>query len=393
MQSIHPELKLSTSTHNYISAVVSPFDATNPAQIPDLNSDNTLSIRDAIEGSTPTNETASALSGALFWISFGYSYNQATYGEIPGLLYSFNWLALDSNGLPILNASGKYAMGLFQNYPTICGSSTSVLAKDALMQSLRVVACGLRILPTIEMVTDPSQLYCRYIIGTQLSSSDIASAITNASNFFTLAKNAPSARVFSNNVGCSSRFDPFQTDFITDMRDISQFYSNTIRWDAIRLPSILVNFSAPIAALNTLPIIFSAQLWLEGSLKQPTPIFSTSSPVDPVWSVVKPMFSLPCTIHPVVTEGHSFPLFAATAPAFLKTVSNGLRSASQIGARALNVGRQVVRFPKRVNRIARRNRKARRANKRNPTRKGKVSRTIMPGTRKPPLVVRKVRNY
>jgi hypothetical protein len=391
MKQIHPELHLSPSIRNYISAVVSPFDATQPAQIPDLNSDNTLSIRDAIEGSTPTNETADSISGALFWISFGYSYNQATYGQSSALIYAFNWLALDSNGLPVLDASGEYFMGSFQNYATITGSTTTVLAKSALMQSLRVIACGLRILPTIEMVTDPSQVYCRYIIGTQLTPSDIASGIANTQNFFTLAKNAPSAKVYANNEGCCSRFDPFQADFVTEMRDLSQFYSNTIRWDSIRLPSILVNFSAPIIALDTLPIIFSSQLWLEGSLRQPTPIFSTSSPVDPAWSTIKPMFSLPCDIHPLVTSGHSFPMFMANAPAFINTVANGIRSSSRIAASGLNLYRQIRRFPRRVKRQARNNRLKRKRKNRNKTRT--LPRNSLPGTRKPGLKTRQVRNF
>jgi hypothetical protein len=381
-------LQLSPAMHDYIQAVVDPFGATQPAVIPDSMNDLSLCLRDNYEASTSINNFTADVHGVLIWIAYGYSTLQYDYASINGLVWTVNVLGLDENNYPVLNASGKYISSSGLNYSVISGSVTSVDITTSLISRIRPISAGLRVLPVIEAVTDPSQNFMSYIIGGQLAPADMFTAIDNgAVNLETLVKNSKGAKIFANNRGCTVRADPFQAEFQMDMFMLEQAYSSTIRWDAVRVPVILAKFNQPIATTEAMPFIVNAQWWFECGLKQPTPIYSDDSPCDPCFEQIKSILSFPCEDHPYVVSGHSFKKFNPGSPAFLKTLAFALKMSSKIPGISFSGAEQLLLDTSRGLRYVAKRRKQSRRNRRRQKQTPGLS-----GTRRPPNVPKKVRN-
>jgi hypothetical protein len=329
MQKFH-NIELSPAMHRYISAVVDPLGASEPASIPDTMNDNSLCLRDNYESGGLTNIFDGTIQAVLFWIEYGYTTLGTNYAS-SDLGYSLNAIGLDANNYPVLMAANTYKQYTFINYPTICGSSSTVDPAAALIAALRLIAAGLRVLPLIEFVTDPTQIYLSYIIGGQPSCNDLYEAIDAGNvNIESLMRNTKGAQIYPNNEGCCVRYDPFQADHQADMKPLTQFLNVSNNWDAIKVPAVLCKFSNSVVASANLPLIINSQLWIEGILKQPTPIYSEESPSDPSYPIMKSIMSHPCDDHPFVTKGHTFKNFNLNSPAFLKTLGFALKASSYI---------------------------------------------------------------
>jgi hypothetical protein len=391
-------LSLSPAMQNYISAVVDPFGSSEPAVIPDAMNDLSLCLKDQSENGTTTNVFDGDLHGALFWLTYGYN-TLSTIATVPALVYTLNLIGLDENNYPILTSAGKYVSATSNNYVTITGSSTSVDIGTSLVSRIRQVASGLRILPTIETVTDPTQVFMSYIIGGQMPPSDLFAAIDNGSiNIETMLRNTKGAKVFANKEGCTVRYDPFQTDFQLEMLMLDQAYSNTVRWDAVRAPMILAKFSQPVTTSSAMPLIVNAQWWFECGLKQPTPIYSEESPCDPNFDQIKAVMSYPCDDHPFVTKGHSFKKFNPNSAAFLRTLGVALKMSSHLpGLTFANVDKFMRASGKgfiAAAKIKKRKKKRKRSQRLRPRGRSRIrSYPVLSGERRPPRIRGQTPNY
>jgi hypothetical protein len=376
-------LALSTQMNRYISAVVDPFGASEPATIPDTMNDNSLCLRDNYESGSLTNVFDGTIQGALFWVSFGYTSLQNQAGTSTTVSYSLCAIGVDTNSNAIMLASGKYQQYPLLNYSTINGSATVDLSAS-LVSAMRLISVGLKILPLIEYVTDPTQIYLSYIIGGQPSANDILQAIGGGVNIEQLIKNTKGAQVYPNNEGCCTRYDPFQADHQNDMKPLSQQVNASNNWDGIKVPAIFVKFSNSVTASTALPLIITCQFWLEGVLRQPSPIYSEESESDPQFPLMKSIMSHPCDDHPYVTKGHTFKKFNPNSRGFLKTLAYAFRASSYIPGLPSGVPQVLRSVAKGVNRRRKRRRRRYRAPR------NRRMRGI--GVNNPPRVLPKVKN-
>ncbi len=323
-------LKLNSSTNDFLEVVIDPFGSKKPAQVPDLCQLNSLCLTDYYELTSANNYSAVAISGALFWVDLHYTTFKNSSSNHNGLVYSLNYAPILSTGLLQLSAGNQYASLGTQNQATIIGSQFSIATITALITSLRLMSMGLKVLPTIEQVTNTTVNYITYAIGGQLSMQELGNAYTNGSNIYDLIKNSPCAQVFGNNEGVCVRYDPFQNEQQLNMINLVQANNVSLVWDWYKLPCIAVNFSQSIAASGAMPVIVHSQFWLEACLKQPTPIYSQQSPVDPNYPMIRSIMSGCTAAAPLVTKGHSFPTLTSILPLISKFGAALLRGASDV---------------------------------------------------------------
>jgi hypothetical protein len=88
---------LSQHATTYLNAVVNPFGADAPAQIPDMNTAATISVRDYLQGYQIGNYSSGDAFGVVIWLGYGGNVTQNTLGNVPAVAYSLNWAPLDSN--------------------------------------------------------------------------------------------------------------------------------------------------------------------------------------------------------------------------------------------------------------------------------------------------------
>jgi hypothetical protein len=325
-------LMLSKPMHDYISAVVDPLGSTEPASIPDALNDSSICLQDDLQYGNFTNTFDGTIQGILYWLSYGYNIMQNQYGTHPAMVYCLNAIGLDSNNYFVLNSSSKFVTLAGANYTQIFGDASSIDTENSLISKLRLVSAGLRILPRIETVTDPSQLYLSYIVGGQVAPEDLYAALepNNTTNIETLVRNSKGSQVYSNNSGCTARYDPMQADFQLDMLNIRQLNSSSVNWGSVRFPCIYVKFSNSVTMTTEIPVMATGVFKLEGGLKQPNAVRSAESPCDPSFPLFKTILSLPCADHPFVTSGHTFKKFNMNSRAFLKTLELAFNTSSKI---------------------------------------------------------------
>jgi hypothetical protein len=318
---------------DFLEALVDPFGADQPARVPDIERLNSVCFRDALEIAAPTNTfDGTSINGVVLFISYGYTQmqNQFCGSSVGQSLYHFGIAGIDANGNPVLN-TGLYDAAVSMNYTNIVGigADGTFNFDDSLAQSMRLVAAGLRILPAIEVVTDTTVPYNSYYISGQLTGTELFEWF-NASGYDirTLLKNSPYSEVYGNNDGTCNRYDPIQKDGLFETRSLINVRTAPHSRDDVRMPCVVIQFSEPINSTEALPFIVHVQWWLECTLRQPTPIYASPSPVDPNFEHVLSVLSQSDDIYPIVTKGHSFGTFSQRFPAFLRNASDIMRTSA-----------------------------------------------------------------
>jgi hypothetical protein len=320
---------LHTDLKSYLDAVVNPFGADKPVQIPDAQSQNSICLRDAGEYSGFKNESTETIQGALIWLDYLHNPIRNANADLPYLIYSLNVAYFDENGS--LSASVFSFTG--NNTVAILGTDgTSQISYDtSIVSGLRMISMGLKILPVIEQVTDSSQLYVSYYIGGQITPADIEYAIVNGSDIRTIVKSSYCSEVFGNNSGITVRFDPFQKEQLITMLSLSQLKdSSAFNSGDIRFPCVAVQFSQAVTADTLFPIIIHTQFWMEAIMRQPTPFYSGLPPVDPNFDhAFSTMATSSDKLFPLVTKGHTFTSFYRKVGLFINLARNLHKLGSQ----------------------------------------------------------------
>lgn len=293
-------LPILESSRPFVSSVLDPFGADAPAFVPDLLHNNSICLTDTFE----TVPTAAAAGGApcdtiLVFMRTGYSkfYNDQTQTN-PDMLYTLSVLMLDSSGL----VDNYYNFEL-TNYKTIFSPVDGIPTASALVAAYRIFAMGLRVLPSVEIVTNSAAPYVLYYVGGQLKLDDLESALAASSSVITLVRNSPYSDMFANNEGCTARYNPFQLETQLTLNDSTAGMVNT---GCLEMPCVLIKFSQAIDDGELFPVRVDCRIWLEGILKQPTPIYSTSSIPDPYYPQLRSILSASSDNLPLVTKGHTF---------------------------------------------------------------------------------------
>jgi hypothetical protein len=342
------------NTENYLNAVVNPFDADEPCQVPDLSTESSICLRDNGETSGLTYTDATEIYGICCFLFYGYSGFKNAYAgqdqngqDAVNTVYGVGYFFIDATGVVILPQATNTEYGVWtpNNYQTIMGSAANVNTNNSLVTSIRPMAAGLRMLPTIEQVTDSSKTYISYVIGGQISPAELSSAITNSYDVRTMLKNTPDSEIYGNNAGVCTRYDPFQnTDQLT-YPTLPRLIDDSWGRDPIRMPCFVAQFSQGVSTTNPqVPVIVHQQWWFEGVLKSPTPIYSVRPPIDPAFDQVKAAVTQ-SNVYPLVTKGHSFDAFLDNVDLFLRHARRIQREGSKIYRSSRNIARRFRTNP------------------------------------------------
>ncbi len=383
---------LSTSTLAFVKAVCNPIAADEPAQVPDLEQSDSICMTDYNETSRPVNNTGAAVSGLLVWLrvheSPFYTSNVASGASTYSLCYAFT----DANGVMLPNSvTTKFEEYVPANLTTIQGGS-GITPNSALVTGLRVFSMGLRLLPTIEYVTDTTLTYLVRIIGGQVSMQELGSAYTNSVNVETIIRNSSCAETYANNEGCCVRYNPFQNEIQLRTQSLEDCLNTAQSFTFHKMPAIYVRFSATIAAAGSAPIILHARYWIEGVLKKPTPIYSEQSPVDVNFPMIRAALSGCHPEFPIVTAGHSFPLIGSMFIRIAKVLHRVSGSILSITGDLENTGNKLVgvRRRRRQNNNNSYNNNNNNYNMRGKRNRGRGRRPFNPNNNRPGLVKQRI---
>jgi hypothetical protein len=341
---------LTQATQDFLHAVVNPFKATKPAKVPDALQNESITIHDSFEAWQAVNGDTVACQGALIWVSCGYSNFENAQGNTIGLAYRVNVMPLNADNTVTTPGIFQYA---FINEETILGNNgVTIDMSNSLISGIRVMSLGLKVLPTIETVTDTTINYVINYIGGQITPNDLNNIVTDGLDAQTVLKQGTSVKEYSNSEGVTVRYNPFQTDMQLDMIPINTYMSEVYSFDSIKMPCVLVKFSQPVPAVtdpdHEMPIIVWARAWLECELKKPTFIYAEHSPVDPEFNQIRShMSTANDVLHPLTAAGHSLNPFHLGR--FINHVMRAMRAGSTLFRMA---GRAVTgrRFSKRQKR-------------------------------------------
>jgi hypothetical protein len=313
MHGLSPQMK------NFIDCVADPMMNNETAFIPDQACERSICLRDSIQVPVLTNgNTTDQVYGVVLGLQYGktgFSDNSLEYTTMP---YSF-WVGYVNSagelaGIDVSPFTMHQYVGV--NQAQITGGTTAYDNKTSLVQSLRMISAGLRVLPIVETVTDQTQLHVSYYIGAQVSPNELQRGMNNSTSVEDIFRSAPSSMVYGNNDGCTVRYNPFQSHQQLWMRELDNLVNvseQVTNFDYIRMPCILVMFSQPVSVGNQFPIRTSVQYWLEGELNQPTAIFCQSNLADPEFDRVRLAIANDSGNFPYTTSGHSFTAVGAAS--------------------------------------------------------------------------------
>jgi hypothetical protein len=361
-------------TKQYLDLVVNPISADSPAQVPDLSTDASLISRSQADAAELATIADSNTVGMFFFLREGWSDLKTAYGG--SAAGSDDHVSI---GYYSVNSTGQLkGTGATSFYEGIAFNNVSDMQDAA--ASLRLMAGALRILPTIEMVTDTSQRYISFIIGGQLTPMEINAIVSNGTNVVTALKNSPCAETYGNNSGCCARYDPFQDEFLMKYFPGDDLWNyNAYNFNGFRQPCIYAQFSQPLTPLETAPVILHATVWHEFTVQQPSFLYGQPAPIDLGFDKVRAVMSQCNPTYPIVTKGHSFLTFFATIPKFIAI----FKTAVEAGTGVYKVIKSATNASK--------NRKTKQPPKK---RKPKQKQQPLPGNRVPKRTrrVRNVRN-
>lgn len=338
MNSLHKE------TRDFIDAVVAPLESHKACQVPDLCQQDTLCLSEWVSSYSPiaTSALASTPAGIFIFAYTGklsvnenYGVGKSTSTQPFKMVNGVAFIFLDANGKAIA-VSGQSDEFVIIQTPTnnnqIFGYDMSdngaPVIDDALIGAYRTMAFGLRVLPVVEQVTNTAIPYMTYIVGGQIRAADLNDALTDQDNLYALLQNNYGSRVFGNKEGCNTRYDPFQNEVQLQLQQLTSLLS----FDQYTFPAIAVRFSEAIAVDDPVPLILNARFWIEGAIKQPSPIFAEPSHVDVNYDQVRAVFSGNSQSFPLVSKGHTMNRVLEAANVALHISQKAAQGASRLMA-------------------------------------------------------------
>ncbi len=372
-------------TANFIKAVVNPIMAEDSALVPDLEQADSICLTDYIENSRPVNLTSTAASGMLIGLRVHESPFYSTVGNTTitgsgGLIYSLIYFWVNANGVALTNTVNPplYNELAPANIYTIQGAGGTPDPNTSLITGMRLFSMGLRVLPTVEMVTDSTITYLVRIIGGQISMQEVNAWLAAGTNIETIIRNSSCAETYANNEGCCVRYDPFQNEIQLRTQGLDDCLSTAQSFAFHKMPFIFVRFSNTVPSAAAAPLITHARFWVHGILRKPTPIYAQQSKADPHYPLLRTILSGCHPEFPLVTKGHSFPVLASVVLNALRIINRATGTALRIADTDLT---GIINPPRNSRQI---NNRKRRQQSRQPLPGSRVQRKVM--GRNPPNV-------
>lgn len=315
---------LPAQTLAFIKAIVNPLAAEEAALVPDMEQADSLCLTDYIETSRLVQNSTLGTSGMLIWLrchdSTFYTDNAGA-GE--SIVYTLGYGFTDANGIMYPDTvSGHFKELVGINGAVIQGNALTITPNAALVSGLRIFAMGLRVLPTVEFVTDTAVNYMVRIIGGQASMQEIGSAVANAQSVETLIRDSSCAETFANNEGCCVRYNPFQNEQQLRTQSLEDAMNPAQSFAYHKMPVIFIRFANAIPSGTSTPVIISARFWIHGILRKPSPIYAQQSRVDVRYPEIRAVLSGCHPEFPLVTKGHTFPQLAAVALSAVRIIND-----------------------------------------------------------------------
>jgi len=308
------DMKIAEPMKVFIDAVVAPFSATRPAQIPDGYNHHTICLQDWIDqlaiGVDAPN--LANIGGMAFYLMVGQNiFTSKIVSSSDKPTYVIVVMPIDANGvIQTNNAVTGLSTLYFTNYQFINGSATSINIDNALVDSFRLFACGMRLWPTIEVITSSDTLAVSNYYAGLITPSSMFKCVDEANNFYNVLRQSEYIEEFQNSQGASVRLDPFSyPDYLT-MRTLSNWQSiDNFDTSLMEFPIIVARFTKTVVDGDIAPIKFMAQAFLEGQLVQPTPLFTAQAPYDLEYGLITKLVANNPDTYPIVSKGHTFKSF------------------------------------------------------------------------------------
>jgi len=322
----------------FLDAVVNPFTADRPCQVPDGYTHRTIPLQDwnDYESMVTNSPQGTVVGGQLLMLCVGQ--NELTAQAFTNVnTYTVLCIDIDNNGLLLFDNTGVGFPTLpTANYAAINGAAPGINVDTALVDSFRLFAAGLRVLPKIELITDSTTVAVSQYYAGLATPNSINKAYNHGENIFDVVRQSTFIQQFQNSTGASVRLDPFDFSRFLDMRTLAN-WSNIINFDTsfMLFPTIAILYTFPITnptpyVGQSVPIRFQSQMWLEGQLVQPTPIFSTQSPMDMAYETIVKSIAYQPETYPIVTQGHSFTTIFNKVGTIVRSVGAALQMSSAI---------------------------------------------------------------
>lgn len=231
-------------TLKYLSLVKNPIHTVWPAKITDMHNQPSYCLNDyyisnngvAVEG---TYDDIYDAYGVVVYLTYGPNGS----GQINNVPYQVIMVPTGSSGNPILDSDGNVFRQLTALYDDLLDQ----------VNSMRLVAAGLRINSLIDVSTDSNSQYVTGFRPFQLELADFEKWIAGGSGSsidnYLLTTNQTA--LYYNKSGAASRYDPFQDPdqlkyytpgMLSDTNDEDQFNTHYLKF-----PGIYVTFSEAIA--------------------------------------------------------------------------------------------------------------------------------------------------
>lgn len=330
-----------------------PFDYHPDGRVPDGNPNATMQLVDYYDDNgvyTPilSSEATEPLSIDGFGIIYGFGQNDVrsqTYDitscltrgdQLYGPIYFF--VGATGQILTILGADAaneESADSAFWsndpvNLSAIVGSETSYDYNTGMVNSLRVLSAGLRMWPTIELITDSNTLAVSRYYGCQITPASISNAQNDGTNIYSVMRNSPSYYEYANSQGISARFQPQQQGSVLQplhLNALANIYNSSMDTSGLFVPCVVARLTQQVSLVPDnnigMPVRSYFRTILEGSLTQPTPLQPTRVAYESDWEDKVHHFMYRNDLYPTVVSGHSF-------KAVLKSVVDTLGKGKEI---------------------------------------------------------------
>jgi len=310
----------------FINAVINPFTSNPPCCVPDVANEKSIPLYDYIsdiEIISPIN----GCIGTLIFSRIGYS-NEST-ASTDNTVYSTHVYTISPGG----KLSTNPTVITTDNYSIITGNSTDVNLDVSLVDSMRIYSMGLKVLPIIETVTSDSTTIINSVFATQLSANEVYTCVTTNVSIFNYLHDAPSTVEYSNALGASVRYDPFQVEQQLTLMPLKDFNQQMFDWSNVRLPTLLVLFNHPVAITVSFPFKLHTSFWIDAILKEQSPIFPSLFTPDINFEQTKALLSSMQydSILPLSTIGHTFKDYKSYKTSVNKKITKLIHSSSPFG--------------------------------------------------------------
>lgn len=333
------DFKVDDTVTSLLDCINRPFDYHPDGRVPDGNPNSTIQLLDYYDDNgvtTPLGNPNIVQEVNISAVCVVYMYGVNTVRDIAfdittcearaGSLYGPIYFFLDDNGaIATLNGIGEDDVTTAQaafwsndpvNLATIVGTDNGYEYNSSMTNALRVLSAGVRMWPTIELITDSSTLAVSRYYGCQMTAASIYNAFVDGSNIYSIIRNSPSYIEFSNSQGISGRFQPHQQGSVLKplhLNALANIANSNLDTSGLYFPVVLARTTSTQlfntgASINyvTFPVRTFFRTMLEGSLTQPTPLQATRMPYVSEWEDKVSHLMYRTDLYPTIVSGHSF---------------------------------------------------------------------------------------